>query len=73
MYTHPFRNEMPLPTPPSPCVRYPCVNSDADATDCLSLLSTPTVVEMGQKYFNCPTLTGVELENQDGACGFVGG
>ncbi|OQR94138.1 leishmanolysin-like peptidase, metalloprotease family M08, partial [Thraustotheca clavata] len=32
-------------------------------------LVTPTVLKFAQEYFDCPTLNGVELENQDaGAC-----
>ena len=32
-----------------------------------SYLSTPKLMEVAKKYFNCPTMEGVELENQGGS------
>jgi len=35
------------------------------------MIILPTVVQVGRIYFNCPTLDGVELENQ-GEAGSIG-
>ena len=32
-----------------------------------TLIKSPRVVEIARKYFNCPTLEGLELEEQGGA------
>ena len=51
---------------------YACTNPDADPSNCLSIMATPTVVEVGRQHFNCTTLSGVELENGEGNCGVLG-
>ena len=50
---------------------YPCDNP-LEAANCGTFMSTPLVVEMGRKHFNCPSLAGVELENNDPVCGQPG-
>jgi hypothetical protein len=35
-------------------------------------MATPTVLEVARTYFDCSTLTGLELENGEGNCGVLG-
>ncbi len=39
---------------------------------CVARVITPKVVEVAQKYFDCPSLPGAELENQNPNCQLVG-
>lgn len=50
---------------------YTC-NNRADPTNCAHFLSTPKVLQVGRDYFDCPTLQGVEFENQDTTCNILG-
>jgi hypothetical protein len=35
-------------------------------------MSTPKVRQAAREYFDCPTLQGAELENQDVSCALLG-
>ena len=43
-----------------------------DPVNCAHVFTLPTVVDVARQYFNCSSLTGVEIENQDGNCGGSG-
>ena len=42
-----------------------------DPLNCVHFMSTPKVVETGRAFFDCQSLPGVELENQDTSCGLL--
>ena len=44
-----------------------------DPGDCVARISTPRVKAAARAFFNCDTLEGAELENQDTSAGFVQG
>ena len=46
---------------------YVCDNP-LDTTNCATFLATPRVMEMVAAHFNCSSLPGGELENNDGIC-----
>jgi leishmanolysin-like peptidase len=50
---------------------YACTNA-ADPWNCAHFMSTPKVTQVARDFFNCPTLQGLELENQDAGCPIPG-
>ena len=50
---------------------YPC-NDIRSPLNCPRFISTPKVVEAGRTFFGCNDLPGVELENNESACFFIG-
>ena len=50
---------------------FPC-NDMTDPLNCPKFLSTPKVLTAARDFFDCPTLPGMELENQESSCFLVG-
>lgn len=49
---------------------FPCTNP-SDPLNCVHFMSTPNVLQAGRDYFDCQSLPGVELENQDTSCALL--
>ena len=51
---------------------FTCTPGNPDPLNCVHFLSTPKITQAARDFFDCASLAGVELENQDTSCGVLG-